>query len=88
MRSFLVPGRMCPILASSGSESILILIVFGVFIDCPFRMVTVFCCCCGILFSVRARSCNKCSDAAVSKNAVLSKVLFSQAKISKFDLNC
>ena len=42
MRSFLIPGRMFPILASSGSELILILIVFDVFIDCSFGMATVF----------------------------------------------
>ena len=79
MRSYFIPGRMFLILASSGSELILILIVFDIFIHCPFGMVTVFCCCCGIMFSVGARFCNKCSDAAVSKNVVLSKLLLSQA---------
>ena len=42
MRLFLIPGRMFPILVSSGSESIFIFIVFDVFIDCLFGMVTVF----------------------------------------------
>ena len=79
MRFFLIPGRMFPILASSGSESILILIVFDVFIDCSFGMATVFVIFVEYIFSVGACSCNKCSDAAVSKNAVLSKVLLSQA---------
>ena len=87
MRLFFFPGRMFPILASSGSESILILIVFDVFIDCPFGMVTVFVVIVEY-FSVGARLYNKCSDAAVSKNTVLSKVLLSQADFSKFDLNC
>ena len=59
MGLFLIPGRMFPIFVSSGSESILILIVFDVFIDCPFGMVTVFCCCCGIYFSVGTLLCSK-----------------------------
>ena len=42
-------------------------------------MVTVFVVVVEYLFSVGACSCNKCSDAAVSKNAVFSKVLLSQA---------
>ena len=58
MRLFLIPGRMFPIFVYFGSESILILIFFDVFIDCPFGMVTVFCCCCGIFVSVGARSCS------------------------------
>ena len=78
---------MFSILASSGSESILILIVFDVFIYCPFGIVTVLVVFVEYIF-VGAHSCNKCSDAAVSKDAVLSKVLFSQATFSKFDLNC
>ena len=88
MRSFLIPGRMFPILVSSGNESILILIIFDVFIDSPFGMATVFVVAVEYIFSVCACSCNKCSDAAVSKNAVLSMVLLSQAGFSKFDLNC
>ena len=51
-----ISGRMFPILASSGSELVLILIVFDVFIDCTFGMVTVFGCCCGTFLSVGARS--------------------------------
>ena len=78
---------MFPILASSGSESILIFIVFDVFINCPFGIVTVLVVFVESFF-VGAHSCNKYSDADVSKNAVLSKVPFSQAKFSKFDLNC
>ena len=42
MRLCFISGRMFPILASSGRELILILIVFDFFIDFPFRMVTVF----------------------------------------------
>ena len=42
MRLCFIPCRMFPILASSVSELILILIVFDVFIDFPFGMVTVF----------------------------------------------
>ena len=79
MRLCFIPGRMFPILVSSGHELILILIVFNVFIDFPFGVVTVFNCCCGIFFSFSARSCAKCSDFSVSKNSVLSKVPLSQA---------
>ena len=75
---------MFPILASSGSESILILIVFDVFINCPFGIVTVLVVFVESFF-VGAHSCNKYSDAAVSKNAFLSKVLFSQAKMSNLE---
>ena len=38
--------------------------------------------------SIGACLCSKCSDAAESKKAVLSKLLLSQADFSKFDLNC
>ena len=79
MRSFLIPGRMFPILASSGSESILILIVFDVFIDCSFGMATVFVVVVEYIFFVGACSYHKCSDSDVPKNAVLAKVLLSQA---------
>ena len=40
------------------------------------------------MFYVGTRSFTNCSDASVSKDAVLSKVLLSQADFSKFDLNC
>ena len=84
MRLCFIPGRIFLILACSDSELLLILIVFDVFVDCLFGMVTVFCCCCGIFFSVGARSCTKCSDTTVSNNAVLSTVILPQADYSKF----
>ena len=88
MKLCFILGRMFPILASSGSELILVLIVFDDFIDCSFRVVTVLLLLLWGFFPVGACSCIKCSDAGVSKNAVLSKVLLSQADFSKFDLNC
>ena len=87
MRLFLITGRMFTILASSGSELILILIVFDVFIDCPFGMVTVFCCCCEFL-SVGALSCSKCSDADEYKNLFSIRYYCPRQIFSKFDLNC
>ena len=40
MRLFLIPGKMLPIFASSGSVSFLTLIAFEVVILCPFGIVT------------------------------------------------
>ena len=88
MRSCFIPGRMFSILDSSASEFILILIVFDVFIDFPFGMVMIFCCCCGIFFSVGARSCTKFSDAAVSKKLYCLRYYFHRRMFSNFDLNC
>ena len=88
MRLCFIPGRMFPILASFGSAFILILIVFDVFIDCTFWMVTVFVVVVEYIFPL-ALVCVLSAVMLLYRKTLYCLRYYCPRRIfSKFDLNC